>query len=296
MGKTICTPTTALLIGFFALMIGKTAMAGPIPMPLEAQLDLSERVVIGKLTQIDNSIPQKDSQIRWGKATVAVQEVLKGEKTGEITFLATTGVGPDYGGSWAVPVYKVGVSGIWLIMPDGTVNERLDEKQKVDVVRKLKFLETRTWSMEVSGLKAWAGVVQPEYSNNPVIIFAVQNVSKEDIYYPVAHARGVITATAESTDKTILNYVAYPGRPDKKVSCRKLAPGEIVYLHPHYSCIDLAWQGKFPPGEYLVTVTYRNDLDGEKTVSPAENSPVQIWKGELKAPPVKLTLPEKKKS
>jgi len=274
---------------------GGRVFAGPLPMPLEVHLDLATHVVMGEVTQMQESDVQRGSGVRWGSATVTVRETLKGQAAKTLTFLVASWVDPNYGGSSPVRVRKKGDSGIWLIKPGGTVSRTcglLAENRRDDVQRILKSLEEREWSAQTNGLKAWAGVVQPRYGHhNPVIIFAVKNSSDADIHYPVASQPGVVAAVAESPDKMAFKYPAAQRLHSKTVFCRKISPGETVYLHPDYSFIDLAWRLKLLPGNYRVSVTYQNDSDGEAAASPGRRERVEAWKGRIEAPTVELVLP-----
>jgi len=103
-------------------------------------------------------------------------------------------------------------------------------------------VETDKWT------ESLGGVVHPDYNPNPVIIFAVQNASKSDILVPHELTPGFITATA-TTGRKRYSYALVSRSPDGgPLFCRKLSPGEIAYLHPLYSFIDLKWRRTCPLG------------------------------------------------
>ena len=107
---------------FFVLLIfagGKQVVAGPLPMPLEVHLDLAEHIVVGKLTQMQETDVRRGNGVRWARATVTVRETLKGQSAKALSFLAASLVDPNYGGSSPPHVYKKGDSGIWIILPGG---------------------------------------------------------------------------------------------------------------------------------------------------------------------------------
>ena len=285
----------------FALFIfagGTRVLAGPPPMPLDVHLDFAEHVVVGELTQMQET-DVSNEWVHYSRATVAVRETLKGQPTKTLSFRVASWVSRNYGGSSPLRVYKKGDSGIWVIKPGDGISRAyglLAKDRRSDVQRILKSLEGRKWSNQVGGLKAWSGVVQYGYYRNPVIIFAVKNVSNADIYYPVELEPGVVTATAESSDKTVFEYPIVKRPHRKDVFCRKISPGKTVYLHPEYSFIDLARRSELPPGEYKVIVAYQNARNGETASEPGRRVPVEAWKGKLEAPAVKLLLaPEQEK-
>lgn len=103
----------AILLGLFIIVNLSRATAGPLPMPLEVDLDMARHIVTGRLTQINDSNVQNG--ICWGRATVEVKEILKGAPAKTIDFLVVSYIEPNYGGPSILHVNKVGDSGIWLI-------------------------------------------------------------------------------------------------------------------------------------------------------------------------------------
>ncbi len=287
------------LLALFLFGACAQVFGGTTPMPLEAHLDLAQHVVVGELTQMQETDEERGDGVRCGRATVTVRETLKGPPEKTISFGVIRWVAPDYGGASSPRVHKIGDSGIWLVKPDRFVSHTcglLPESRRNDVQRILKSLAQRKLSEEVNGLKAWASVVRPHYGHtNPVIIFAVKNCSEKDVWCPVASAYGVVTVTATREDSQVFQYVLGKGR-KRPVYCRKMSPGETAYMHPSWSFIDLARQQKLGPGKYTVVVSYENDREGEASAGPGKRQAVHAWRGKLDAPSVQLVLPEKTKN
>ncbi len=288
------------LFGVLLLINVHKVSAGPIPMPLEAQLDMSEYVFIGKNTQIEKSEFRKSEGIQWGCAKAEVKETLKGVPTKFVEFYAATGFDdPNYKKAASPPkIYRVGMSGILLVGADNVVLHScglLAESRKSDIQRIIKNLSERKWSRPVNGLQAWAAAVKSDYSENPVIIFAVKNVSDSDIFVPLAHESGFIKATAINDKGEKFNYVlGNVSTQDETVFCSKLPANQIVYLHPQYSCIDLAKHQKLPHGKYSVIIQCNNKCEGCMKITPAKIEHVSAWKGELQAESVELVVKSKK--
>jgi hypothetical protein len=284
-----------VLWGFVALAIYDGAGAGPLLPPIEVDLDLAKHIVIGQITAIEeiDVKPGDGEGVRWGRATVAVKEVLKGAPAQTVNFRVASGL-KNYGGSSPPHLRRVGDSGIWLIGSHGAVMwdfGLLPEDRKTDVMEILKKLEERIWSEPVNGLRAWATVVYPDYYRNPVIIFAVKNVSDADIFLPVAFEAGFVNVIVTSQDGKISEYkLGSVANESKSVFCCKLSAGEITYLHPNVSFIDLKWRQNLPPGKYTVVVLCKNEKEGEIADKPISRVGVAAWKGELKAPSVQLVL------
>lgn len=192
---------------------------------------------------------------------------------------------------------RVGDSGIWVIQ-GGWAECRLDIKLLPVVKAMLATLEKRHWSDPVNGLRAWADAVpafdEEQTQGRSVVVFAVQNCSKQPLYYPSGVAfGGMVRATAVGEDGASRNYddVGSTERdPQHKPYCRMLQPGEVVYLHPAYTCIRA--NRSLAPGSYRVTVRYRND--DESGVAGREDDAVKAWTGNLAAEPVTVVVaPEK---
>ena len=102
---------------FFALFIfagGTHVLAGAPPMPLDVHLDLAEHVVVGELTQMQET-DVSNERVHYSRATVAVRETLKGQPAKTLSFRVASWVSPNYGGPSPIRVYKKGDSGIWVI-------------------------------------------------------------------------------------------------------------------------------------------------------------------------------------
>jgi hypothetical protein len=291
-----CYGNTILRIvfwGFVTLVIYEGVGAGAVPPPIEEDIDLAKHIVIGQITAIEETDTKPGAGERWGRATVKVKEVLKGNPDQTINFRVVSGL--NYSGGASIPqIRRVGDSGIWLIGIYGTILwdfGLLPEDRKTDVLGILKMLEERIWSEPVNGLAAWAAVVHLDYYKKPVIIFAVKNVSDADIFVPTAIQAGFVKAIVTSQNGKIseCNLVSAPYE-TKSVFCQKLSAGEITYLHPNASFIDLKSRQNLQPGKYTVVVLCKNEKEGEIADGPVSRVKVAAWKGELKAPPVQLVL------
>ncbi len=302
----------AILGGFVFFAATCRADVDEGPPPIEVRLETAKWVVVGQVTKIDASkVQQNDPGVRWGLATVAVKEVLKGSAVKSIDFpVPTAFTPPDYGGTLQLFTHEVlvGQSGIWV---QGQPAFFLFEGQRPDVRRILQALKEKKWSEPVHGLRAWALVIYP-YDPNlaahgagmparfptvhpglPGIIFAVKNVSDADIYLPLveyrhdaAAAPGFFTATVKGAGGKTLEFSLDAAHPrSKRIPCAKLSPGETTYVHPGQWRRD-----KLSPGKYSAVVTYKNDRADGEVRDGSSPPPVTAWTGELKAPPVEFTL------
>jgi hypothetical protein len=273
-------------------------------MPLEVHLDIAKQVVLGQITKIEE-IDQRlfGDGVRAGRATIAVTETLKGLPAQSVELIVATSVDRNYGGSSPQRVHKVGDRGIWLIAASGIVSHSfglLPEKCKADVQRIVMNLEKRKWSEPVNGLCAWAAAVYPNYQpenpnamrKTPVIIFALKNLSETDIFVPTENSAGMITAVVTDHAGKVARYVLGSATwKNERVFCRKLAAGDIVYLHPDYSFIDLPRSERLADDKYKVVLECSNEKEGESAMSIGERRvPVTSWKGKVSAPPVELDL------
>ena len=292
---------TETLRAFFSgllLVIGLApCAAGPGPLPQEAFIDTVKQIFVGQITRIKDAPEVRTSQgVRMGRATASIQETLKGSPSKTVQFLIVSQVGPDYGGAPDMRSHKVGESGVWFLSEDAEglrAEGLMPAERKQEVQRTLNMLANRKWSPPINGLRAWAAAVLPDHHNNPVIIFAVNNVTPSPIYVPFHATRGLITVAAvDKAGKTREYVLGNTGTGNTTVFCQKLAPGKTVYLHPDASFIDLAWKQGLPPGEYTVVVKCQNAKEGETTGRPGEKVHVEAWKGHLQAPAVQLLLPE----
>jgi hypothetical protein len=173
----------------------------------------------------------------------------------------------------------------------------LDRKRLEEVKGALDLLEKRQWSDEVGGLRAWAASVQPDYFGRPVVIFCVKNCTGKDIWYPNENDVGVVRASATDEKGQRRDCPLYGDRkPDKdeKPFARAIKPGEIVYLHPGYSWLDVG--ADLAPGKHEIVVSLENRRAvGRRSFEPREEAEVILWAGRLSAKPVSLVVPEKKK-
>ena len=194
-------------------------------------------------------------------------------------------------------IYRTGSSGIWVIDTSNTVSHAyglLSEDKKVDVQRILKDLSERKWSKSLNGLRIWASVVPYEHYKNPVIIFAVQNVSDSNMYIPTEFQNGFLNAIAINDKGEKFSYNLSTKKENvETVFCRSIPVKQITYLHPDYSYIDLVKHNNLPPGKYSVTIECSNTRDGiivgETRLSRVQ---VPVWKGKLQAEPVELVIKE----
>ena len=287
-----------IILAIFVALTGTyRAYAGAVPMPLEARLDMAKDVVVGELIKIEETDAQPvGGGVHWGRATIAVKETLKGISTKTVQCLVVSRVDPIYRGAaqgWRT--FRVGDSGIWLIglyESYGLNSEELiSENLKADIQRILKMLADRKWSEPVNGLQAWSVVVHPDYHPNPVIIFAVRNTSKSDIFFPHETTPSFVTVAANIQDGKATNMILYRGEQRERVFCNKLSAGETRYVHPGSSFIDLSWpEQRLPAGKYFVVVGCKNTQEGEAAGAPGQTVPVTAWKGRLEALPVELVL------
>ncbi len=87
---TVVATRVAFLCGLFVFLCAHRADGGPMPMPLEAQLDLASRIVVGKITEITPVEENLGPGSHCGRATVEVAETLKGDPAKTIQFLVVT--------------------------------------------------------------------------------------------------------------------------------------------------------------------------------------------------------------
>ena len=90
------------------------ALAGYIPMPLKAQLDLARMVVVGKIIDITKEKEEYEGKMVWGLATVAVTEPLKGTTAKGVTMSVVMSLDRDFAANMQSPprVYRQGDEGI----------------------------------------------------------------------------------------------------------------------------------------------------------------------------------------
>jgi len=291
---------SAVMAGLLCLGV---ALAGFMPMPLKAELDLAKTVVVGKIGDISKEKEEYEGKMVWGRATVAVTEPLKGTTAKEITMAVMMSLDRNLARNMQSPprVYRQGDEGIWIVMPDGKPLHGyglLGKNRLNEVKTALAELEKRIWSDEVGGLTVWAAADTKDLDGERIagmVMFAVKNVSTKPIYLPHSFYTGVVSAIArDSSGKEF----ALRGmgddlgtKPPPLDSQHALQPEETRYLHP-----DGADMGFFiipedlAPGKYAVSVTLNNPVaDGVLN----ERQPVKLWTGKVTAPVFSIEIPEK---
>jgi hypothetical protein len=278
----------AAVLGILVLCRTQYVSAGPVPMPLEAQLDLASDVVVGRITRITPVDENRGPGSHCGRVTVAIRETLKGRPAKTLQFLGMTALDPDWGGAQPHHACQVGQDGVWVI-ENGWAPQAgpLPTNKKPEVAKDLNDLRERKWSQPVNGLRAWAAVTES------VIIFAVKNDSNVDIFVPYEVETGVVTATVTDDIGAATGLVLRPNESrSRAVSYKKLPAGQLIYLHPDYSSIDLARRQHLAPGRYSVVISCRNaPIKGSAAARISDSSDsVTAWTGEVSAPAVKLTI------
>jgi hypothetical protein len=285
---------TLVSIATFAITAIGHTIAGPVPMPVETDLDFASYVVVGRITRLDETKTNAYDRDTWAIATIDVRRTLKGANTNRLSAKLMTKVDHPEFRPLILRPFKSGDSGIWVVARDNTVsswsNGLLPEQRTNEVIQTLDRLEKRQWSVEVGGLKAWATTVTNDSFRRPVIIFAIKNCSHSEIFYPSATGRGVISAVAVREDGQTFKYVCEVSGASEHVYCGRLGPGAVAYLHPRYTCIDLASELKLSPATYQVVINYENSADGEVSTLTGPRTPVQAWKGKLSTPPLELLV------
>jgi len=253
---------------------GAEAVAGLAPMPLIAELDLAETVVVGKVAAIAKEREKNDGKTVVGTATVAVSEVLKGTETDELNMTVVMRRAAELSRAMASPrrIFRVGQKGILVLMPDGWPSHAyglLPEQRRAEVQEALAVLKARVWSPEVQGLRAWSfaelrdGAHRRRVSGS--VIFAVKNVSRRTRYLPLSHYEGIVSVVATDTQgkKHVLSGRRVDLPADRPLICRPLESGQTCYLHPdseNYGCFHIP--KTLPPGAYTIRATLNNAADG----------------------------------
>ncbi|MHC4563501.1 MAG: hypothetical protein ACYS8X_12105 [Planctomycetota bacterium] len=288
----------------FGLLAFRTAFGGLPSLPLRADVDLAEFVVVGKILEIEKAKEDHNGDLIWGRATLQVREVLKGEAAERLQITVVMHLAKGLSMDMASPphVYHNGDEGIWVIRPDGRPShaygllrlERLDEVKRI-----LRELDNRIWSQEVGGLQVCAEVVTDAYghgpSSRPIVIFAVKNVSDDAIWVPDAAYANVVKAVARHADgrEFILSSLGerLPVDENGSLRCERLQPGEIRYMHPNGENYgSLRTPKKLPAGEYRISVTLSNIAKGVVRRGPTAGEPIDAWQGSVTAPPVTMTI------
>ena len=269
-------------------------------LPLEAELDLAEAIVVGRLVKTEPLRKQHGGSMVVSKGTISVRETLKGKPAKERSVTIVTRLDRDVGMEMQSPprTYGIGTDGIWAIVGGRPshgygvlAGRRLGEVKAI-----VKRLSERKWSRKANGLRCWAGVVDVgrrhrRGRSRVGLIFAVRSVSERTIYLPRSPYANVVTIVAEDEagKKHALSGIGDRIDGEPPLVCRPLRSGETRYMHPDgedYGYIVV--HDTLPPGKYKATASLRNGLDG---ALPATGKAVDAWKGTLLAPPVTLVLP-----
>jgi hypothetical protein len=274
----------ALLVAYAAI----PAYAGFWALPIEAELDLADRIVAGKIIKIDPIQGDQAGNMRMGRATIAVDETLKGAKADTIE--ATVVVHLDHGDGMQSPprIYNKGNSGIWVIMPDGRPSHGyglLVVNRLREVKDHLAMLEKREWSTPVGGIQVWVGGTdsQPGHAARQAVLFAVKNVGKESIYLPRSLYSGIVTVVAQHEDGRQYELRGAGDQCEMRTEmvCEPLEPGRTRYMH---------WDGEdygafqFPKdalhGRYTVRGVLATDRK-EGVTRGRDRRSVQVWTGRV---------------
>ena len=311
--------TSSLCFLAFLLLASLPAAAADLPGSYLEQLDSASRVFVGRITAIQPvtdpaALGRHAQENGWGRATIDLTEALLGDDYDTEFIVRMPETNADTGQMLmlqqqvVLATYHVGESGIWIIDRDGFVSEPgglLDGQNRAQVLRSLHALQTRKWSEPANGLRAWSVVaslvgddehfVGSEMMPNPVMLFAVQNVTTNDLYVPTADNPGFVRATVTAEDGRIISADLNTNGPRANggVFTRKLAPHGIVYLQVVFrmsstSWFDVAKALHLPPGKFSVVLSCANTDTNSRPTYGQDTGPA--WTGELKAPPVQLEI------
>jgi hypothetical protein len=286
---------------FGAAVIGlafTTVLAGPMPLPLKAELDLAETVVSGKIVDIAEK-KEDGGSIGWGDATVAVSEMLKGKAVKEVKVTVAVSVADGMGMASPPRVYRKGEEGVFVIMAGGRPSHAhgfIEKAHVADVKAMLADLDSRKWSEEVGGLRVWAGLTPYDFNlKRDMLIFAVKNTFGKPVWVPQPTHSDVLLAVARDAlgkEFDLLQGQSYH-RKGQNVEGALLQPGETRYVHlmgDNYGA--LAIPATLPPGRYEVRIGLSNSLEGRNHLGLADESPADAWKGKVVSPPVAVEVPQ----
>src|SRR3989339_520597 len=97
------------------LFLCANAYSGPLPPPMEVELDLAKNVVVGRIADFDKEFDPKGG-LQTATATIEVSRTLKGPEDSTVSAAAVVGIGAaGWGGSWAPNIRKKGDSGVWIL-------------------------------------------------------------------------------------------------------------------------------------------------------------------------------------
>jgi hypothetical protein len=301
--KTMLKSIIRVLTAILTIISIPIAQAGFGALPLEAELDIAQKIVVGKITKIEVTKIEYDGKMQSGTATISVEETLKGGDEKTVTTSVVMRLDREIDEKMQSPprVFKVGDEGIWLIMEDNKPSHGygLLERSKLEEIKKnLKMLNERKWSDAARGIKVWTGIVKFLSGNRSSygVIFAVKNVSDSTIYLPRSLYSGIVSVIAENKDG---KQIALHGLGDQVESkdnlmCMPLLPNQIRYMHwdgENYGCY-LIPKG-FAPGKYKVRGTLSNDKAVGSLNGPKEERK-SLWTGKITSPDAVLTVEEKK--
>jgi hypothetical protein len=292
---------TALV--FLMTFSAMCAHAGFWALPIEAELDLADRVVVGRIVRIAEHKTKYDGDMRTGLATISVDETLKGpaEKTIVIRIVTRMTAGPGHTMQSPPRVYARGDSGIWVIMRDGTPSHGyglLDLRRLPEIKAHLAGLGRRTWSPASGGIRIWAGAagsVDEDYMGRQRVMVAVRNVGERPVHLPLSFYDGIVRAVARhegGTPYELRGIGDRSGRRDDMV-CVPLEPGRTRYMH-----WDGADYGAFlfppdaPPGSYTLRATLSNDRT-EGVTRGNKKRRVKAWTGTVVSEPSSVRLKAK---
>jgi hypothetical protein len=262
------------------------AHGGPVPMPLETELDMAKTVFVGKIIDLTREQEERVSQETWiwGRAVFRASELLKGAKEEQV--MATVLMGYRYTGGPPGPAtiyrtYRKGDEGIWVVMWSGRVSHSygLLEKDRLNEIKAdLDALNKRTWSEAVGGLKVSA--LKGSYYGDGVF-FTVKNVAATPIYLPSENYRGFVSAVARNrTEKEFVlmqNWNLGQSEPKLPLISEVLQPGEVRYLGLYIIPKDL------PPETYSIVVTLANTIAVGK-LQGKDQKEVKLWTGQVASP------------
>ena len=254
-----------LTIAFFSSTV---ASAGPAPAPLEIQIDTAVHVVVGRITQMDNT--EMRNGLQWATATITVEKLLKGPAVKQIKTRVVCGVSKNYGGSWAPSLRRIGNYGVW-ILGDASGHYGLLPIEKLEVVENiLGALKWRKWTEPVNRLQAWAGVI-----GGALPVIAIRNVSENEIYF----SANAIKAEAISKEGIQIRLKPNLSAPLGRLS-GPIAPGTTKYFY------DFGFLSQFrtaDAGDYVITFSLEYQRPNNQTLD-HRGRPVTPWQGKLTPP------------
>ncbi|KKK89318.1 hypothetical protein LCGC14_2734320, partial [marine sediment metagenome] len=80
------------------LALPTAAWAGFMALPIKAELDLAKTVVVGKIVGLTKERTENRGMLVWGRATIAVERVLKGKPAKQVTATVAMRLAREWGG------------------------------------------------------------------------------------------------------------------------------------------------------------------------------------------------------